>query len=100
MSQGIFNLSSRVSVYPGVGGWRFISVPKRESAYIKHTYGQYAKGWGSLRVSVTLGSTSWQTSIFPDAKSATYLLPLKAAIRKKEGITDQDTVYYKMRIDL
>jgi len=37
-------------------------------------------------VSVTLGKTVWETSIFFDRKAGTYVLPLKAAVRKKERV--------------
>jgi hypothetical protein len=41
---------------------------------------------------VTIGKTKWKTSVFPDKRSGTYLLPLKAEVRKKEGIFSEDTV--------
>lgn len=40
----------------------------------------------------TIGKTQWKTSIFPDKRSRTYLLPLKAEVRKKERIFSEDTV--------
>lgn len=49
-------------------------------------------GWGSVRVRAVLGGSAWDTSIFPDAKSGTYLLPLKASIRAKEGVGHDDAV--------
>ncbi len=39
-----------------------------------------------------IGKTNWRTSIFPDSKSGTYLLPVKATVRRVEGIDDGDTV--------
>jgi len=87
-----YAFKSNVWVYPGMASWRFITVPKKESTDIKTKYGKNARGWGSLPVSVTIGKTEWKTSIFPDKRSGTYLLPLKAAVRKKEGIFDNDRV--------
>lgn len=81
-----------------MAAWRFITVPKKESEVIRKKYGARARGWGSLPVSVTIGETSWNTSIFPDKKSGTYLLPLKAAVRKAEGIFDDDTVAFSLTI--
>lgn len=87
-------MKSRVFVYPGMGGWRFLGIPLKEGKEIKEKYGKHAKGWGSLPVSVTIGKTVWKTSIFPDKKSGTYLLPLKAQVRKVEDIIDDDTVQF------
>lgn len=92
------SLTARVFVYPGMTAWRLITVPKKESEALKKKYGAYARGWGSLPVSVTIGNTSWNTSIFPDKKSGTYVLPLKAAVRKAEGIFDDDTVVYSLTL--
>lgn len=93
-----YTLTSRVIVYPGVAGWRFLSLPTTEGKKIKEAHGKHAKGWGSLPVSVTTGKTTWETSIFPDKKSGTYLLPLKAKVRKAEAISDNDTVTYKLTL--
>lgn len=57
-----------------------------------------AKGWGSIPVTVTLGKSTWKTSIFPDKKAGTYLLPLKAAVRKKEGVGAGDKVRFEIEI--
>ena len=44
------------------------------------------EGWGRLKVTAIIGNTQWQTAIWFDTKQDTYLLPLKAAVRKKECI--------------
>ncbi len=46
------------------------------------------RGWGGVRVSVTLGESKWQTSVFPQKDEAGWLLPVKAAIRKAEGLEE------------
>jgi hypothetical protein len=84
--------------YPGDVAWYFVTLPKKESAAIKKAFGPRARGWGSLPVRVTVGKTSWRTSIFPDAKSGTYLLPLKAAVRAKEGVTVLTTPSFAIEI--
>lgn len=86
-------------IYPGgTAAWHFITVPKKESALIKKTFGSLARGWGSLPVSATIGDTTWNTSIFPDSKSGTYLLPVKAVVRRAEGIVERDTVNVALTI--
>lgn len=81
-----YKIKSKVWLYPGLAAWHFVSVPKKEAAQIKKAFGGLAAGFGSLPVNVKVGETSWRTSIFPDSKTQTYLLPLKAQIRKKENI--------------
>jgi hypothetical protein len=93
-----FALQSKVIVYPGFGAWRFLHVGSDVSRQIKIDFGTRAAGFGSIRVRVCIGSTTWDTSIFPDKKSGTYLLPLKAAIRKKEEIADDDIVSFSVTI--
>jgi hypothetical protein len=50
------------------------------------------KGWGSIKVNATIGDTSWATSIFPAKEAGGYLLPVKAAVRKSEGLAVGDTI--------
>lgn len=68
------------------GSWHFISLPKKDEAHIKKYFGAMSRGWGSLRVEAKIGKTTWKTSIFPDNKSGTYLLPVKADVRKRESL--------------
>lgn len=50
------------------------------------------KGFGSARVDVQIGDTRWKTSVFPHKESGGWLLPVKAAVRKAEGIAEGDLV--------
>ncbi|WP_299091410.1 DUF1905 domain-containing protein [uncultured Microbacterium sp.] len=50
------------------------------------------RGFGSVRVAVTIGSSQWRTSLFPSAESGTYVLPIKRAVRDAEAIGDGDVI--------
>lgn len=63
-----YKIRSQVFQYPGMAGWHFIGVSKKESQEIKENFAARKRGWGSLPVLVTLGKTSWKTSIFPGQK--------------------------------
>jgi len=92
-------LRSKIWKYPGMAAWYFLSVPLPAAKRIKKSQeGRPRIGFGSVRVRATLGSSRWNTSIFPDKKSGTYLLPLKAQIRKKEGVGDKDTVSFMLEL--
>ena len=91
-----YKMRSKVWLYPGMAGWHFLTLPKIHGQEIKKNFGTRTKGWGSLRVTVTIKNTTWKTSIFPDKKSGSYVLPLKAKIRKTEGISDHSTVSFTL----
>ncbi len=72
--------------YSSPGGWYFISVPEDVSKEIRENLKWQEEGWGRLKITAGIGSTQWKTSIWFDTKRNTYLLPLKADVRKKEKI--------------
>lgn len=72
--------------YSAPGGWYFISVPENVSKEIMENLKWQEEGWGRLKITAEIGSSQWKTSIWFDTKRNTYLLPLKADIRKKENI--------------
>lgn len=78
--------------------WHFISVPKNETSKIKEDFGKFARGWRSLRIEAKIGKTVWRTSIFLDSRTESYLLPLKASVRKSEEIIAGDTVSLLIKI--
>jgi hypothetical protein len=98
MKKPIYKLRGKVWLYPGMAGWHFVSVPKSKSKEIKELFATNLRGFGSIPVNVTIGKTSWQTSIFPDKKSSTYVMPLKADVRKKENIKAGKTINYTIKI--
>ena len=76
----------------GEGSWVFVTVPREASDSIRSVPREPRPGFGSLRVEVTLGSSVWKTSIFPEAKSRCYVLPVKKAVRAAQGVQPPDTV--------
>jgi hypothetical protein len=72
-------------------GWTFVSLPEDESEEIREmTGGRGRRGFGAVRVEARIGTTVWRTSIFPDAKSGCYVLPVKKAVRKAQSIEAGD----------
>jgi hypothetical protein len=88
----VYTISAEVWRYPGMAGWHFITVPTAISEEIRERLGNMQRGWGSVPVVVTVGTTTWKTSLFPDKETRGYLLPLKAEVRKRENIADGDTI--------
>lgn len=94
MKKTEYAITTHVWLYSGSGGWHFVTIPKEISDEIKDRYGDLVRGWGSLRVRVTVGETQWDTSIFPDKESGCYILPMKASVRKREGIIADKNVSF------
>lgn len=80
--------------------WVFVSLPAEASAEIREVAGALPRGFGSVRVTATIGATTWTTSIFPDTKAGTYVLPLKKAVRTAEKIEAGDIATVKVELGL
>jgi hypothetical protein len=77
----------------GKASWFFLTLPAAVAREIQLVdAGPRRSGFGSLRVEATIGGSTWQTSIFPVAKLDSYLLPVKAAVRKAEKLAEGKSV--------
>ncbi len=70
---------------PPKAAWYFLTIDGDTAAAIRAATGK-TNGFGSVRVTATIGKTSWQTSLFPSKDSGGYLLPLKASVRRTEAL--------------
>jgi hypothetical protein len=71
--------------------WTFVSLPGGASQEIRELTDGTRRGFGSVRVRVTIGTSTWATSIFPDSGRNCYVLPVKRAVRKAEKLSAGDT---------
>ena len=81
-----YQITSKIQTFPGMGAWYFAVIPKKDTQQISELFHDLKRGFGSLRVLARIGQTTWRTSIFLNTKTKTYFLPIKAQVRKKEGI--------------
>jgi Domain of unknown function (DUF1905) len=70
--------------------WVMVRLPAAESEEIRDLVGRRGPGFGSVRVRVTIGRSTWATSIFP-ARQGYYVLPVKRPVRVVEGLDAGDT---------
>lgn len=70
----------------------FASLPEEMSVEIRKHFKVEEEGWGRLKAEAKIGKTEWKTAIWFDTKANTYILPLKAVIRKKEKVYPGDKV--------
>lgn len=97
MAKGIEGtFTARVWRHPGVAGWHFLTLTGGLADEIRSQV--EPAGFGSVRVEATLGGTTWLTSVFPDKASGSYLLPVKAAVRRKERIEADDEVTIRLLV--
>ena len=68
------------------GGWHFVSLPLKLTTEIREYAKELEEGWGRLKVTAKIGETTWDTAIWYDTNRQTYLLPIKAEIRRKINV--------------
>lgn len=80
------------------GGWYFISLPSVISNEIRENLKWQEEGWGRLKATAKINNTEWETAIWFDTKMRTYLLPLKASVRKTNNLESGTNVEIIIRI--
>ncbi|WDF71336.1 DUF1905 domain-containing protein [Novosphingobium sp. KACC 22771] len=95
--RGTITFSGRVWVWQARSGersmrWFFVSIEGEAAAEIKLASLGLTAGFGSLPVRVRIGATAWRTSVFPQRETGGWLLPLKADVRKREGLEEGSEV--------
>ena len=98
MPVAAYEVTTEVQKYPGITGWHYVTLPADVVDDIRERYGSSARAFGSLAVSVEIGHSEWTTSIFYDNNTSTYLLPVKADVRKREDVAEGDTVTVRLAI--
>lgn len=72
--------------------WYFVVLTGDVVGEIHYAAMGRTRGFGSVKVQVTIGSSRWSTSLFPDRKSGGFVLPVKAAIRNAEKLAEGDQI--------
>ncbi len=78
------------------GSWHFLTIDGAAgealsgTALMRRMEGTIG-GFGSLKVTARIGESSFKTSVFP-SKDEGWVLPVKASVRKAEGLAEGDAV--------
>lgn len=85
-----YRFQAELWVYPGENAWYFVTLPFDHADEIEELSRTTStqRGFGSVRVRVTVGRTTWTTSVFPDNKAKSYLLPVKKQVRTAERLNE------------
>lgn len=94
-----YSFRAKIWMYAGAAAWHFVTLPPKMAEEIETIFKGIQKSFGSIRVEAAIGKNSWNTSIFKDTKSNSYVLPLKAEIRKKAKIKAGDIVSVKIEMN-
>jgi Domain of unknown function (DUF1905) len=70
----------------GPAAWYFLTLPDEAAAEVKLATLGMRRGFGSVKVEAAIGGSRWSTSLFPDTRTGSYLLPVKVAVRRAEGL--------------
>jgi hypothetical protein len=84
--------------WKGPSPWHFITVPEEECGALEVTSTSVSYGWGMIPVAAQIGSTKWKTSLWP--KDGRYIVPVKAWVRKAEGLDLGDVVAVQLLVDV
>lgn len=77
--------------------WHFVTVPADVADDIEDTV-PIRGGFGSVKVEVSVGATTWSTSLFPSAELESFVLPMKKAVRQREDLRENAPVAITLRI--
>ena len=80
------------------GRMHFMSVPEEISGEIRGQALMVRRGFGSVRVEVTLRDLTWRTSVFPSKSSGGYFLPVKMDVVRQTDIAAGDEVTVRLEI--
>ncbi|MGB8860340.1 MAG: DUF1905 domain-containing protein [Ilumatobacteraceae bacterium] len=85
-----FEFEASVWMWNGGGAtsWHFITLPFDVTDEIDEICTESKRGFGSVRVKATIGTTTWTTSVFPSKEQQSFILPVKAPVRKAERLAD------------
>ena len=92
----IFRFTGDVWYWRGPAPFHFVTVPQEHCEVIKLAAGFLTYGWGMIPVRARIGQTEWKTSMWP--KDGGYILPLKIAIRRQEGLAEGDTAEVELQV--
>jgi Domain of unknown function (DUF1905) len=90
--------SGTVVEWRGPSPYFFVPVPAEESADIREVAAMATYGWGVIPVEARIGGVTFETSLFP--KDGGYLLPVKDAVRRPNGLTAGDGVTVELTVRL
>jgi hypothetical protein len=98
LSGPTYSFTARLWQHGSSDGWHFLTLPVDLAEEIHEIASGHPRPFGTVATTVTIGSTTWSTSLFADRKLRSYVLPVKAESRRAAGLLLGDQV--ECRIEL
>jgi Domain of unknown function (DUF1905) len=89
--------SGEVWHWRGPAPFHFVSVPEPECGALEDASPEVSYGWGMIPAKVGISATEFATALWP--KDGGYIVPLKTAVRRAEGIELGDVVRVRLFVD-
>jgi len=80
----------------GPAPYLFVALPGELVGEVHYAAREASYGWGMVPVTAQIGATIFATSLF--RRGDTYMLPVKVAVQRAEGVGLGDRVAVTMRI--
>jgi predicted nucleic acid-binding protein len=91
-----WEFEAEVFQWRGPAPYFFVATPTDVDEFLHAHHGELTYGWGVIPARVRIGATEVTTSLIP--KDGVYLVPLKIALRRPEGIDDGDRVRLRLQV--
>ena len=88
--------SAELFEWRGPAPFYWLTVPEDDCASIRAEAAAASYGWGAVPVRARVGATEWETSLLP--RNGGYVLPVKNAVRRAEGVVEGDIVVVGMSV--
>ena len=91
-----FRFESTIIYWRGPSPFFYAPLPQDLADEVQRMARSVTYGWGMIPVDATIKNVTWYTALFP--KDGTYLLPIKAAVRRKADVTVGDMIAVAMTL--
>ena len=92
-----WELAEPIWYWRGPSPYHYVTVPEEVCDGLREWEWAFVSyGWGMIPVTVTIGGTTWPTSLFP--KDGGYVLPLRDSVRTAEDLEIDDAPAVTLRI--
>jgi hypothetical protein len=92
----VLEFAGELLFWRGPSPYHFIPVPEEPSAALESASPTLSYGWGCIPVTARIGGTTWTTSLFH--KDERYLVPVKVAVRRAEGLELGDMAEIRLEV--
>lgn len=89
--------TAKIWFWKGPSPFYFVTVPAEQSQELHFISSSVTYGWGMIPVTVQIGRTVWQTSLWP--KDGGYVVPIKVSVRRAEKIDEGDAVSVRLEVN-